>query len=181
VETHDVYADEWDVMTKLRDAHDGDYDQLDKGTVEYKQNEVHVRTSYDDPAGVSLHNDYGNSLGKLSGKHKGEEHDLVQFKRNAKGGEIYVGVLDQAKYEALVAQGDPKALDHAMIEVMNVQPDGIEFRVPVKYSAGTSTSGPQQITTKDGRYLCVEQNDGNFVVYDKGVPVWDRWSHEAQS
>lgn len=36
-----------------------------------------------------------------------------------------------------------------------------------------------EIRSEDGRYLLAVQGDGNSVVYDNGVPVWDRWSHEA--
>jgi len=42
----------------------------------------------------------------------------------------------------------------------------------------------QQVLTIDGRYLLVEQDDQNAVVYDLHRPpaeraVWDRWSYEA--
>jgi len=174
-------------MSEILNAHPGDYIQLQQGVFQFEANEVHLRTSYDDPPGVSLHNDYGNSLGKLSGKHNGEEQVLLQMKRvPGKGGEFYLGVLDQAKYQALQAQGDPQALDHAMIEAINVKPDGIEFRLPVRHSAGVvngpSGTTPQQFTSHDQRYLCVEQGDGNLVVYDQqrnGIAAWDRVSYEA--
>jgi hypothetical protein len=38
---------------------------------------------------------------------------------------------------------------------------------------------PMEIQSKDGRYLLAVQDDGNVVVYDRGRPVWDRWTHEA--
>ena len=175
-------------MSKLFDAHAGDYVQLDQGLLDFEGNELHLKTAYNDPPAVSFHNDFGDSLGKLSGKHNGEEQVLVQFKRNAAGGEFYLGVLDQAKYVDLQAKGDPKALDHAMIEAMNVSAAGIEFRLPVKFSAGqaTPTPGPLdpptngvQLGTLDGRYIVADQSDGNLVVYDRGIAVWDRWSYEA--
>lgn len=31
----------------------------------------------------------------------------------------------------------------------------------------------------DGNYLLAKQDDGNLVVYDSGVAVWDKWSYEA--
>lgn len=39
---------------------------------------------------------------------------------------------------------------------------------------------PGEIQTADGRYILVDQGDGNAVVYDRGRPVWDRWTYEAR-
>lgn len=36
-----------------------------------------------------------------------------------------------------------------------------------------------ELRSFDGRYTAYDQGDGNFVVYDHGVAVWDRWSYEA--
>lgn len=38
-----------------------------------------------------------------------------------------------------------------------------------------------EIHSSDGRYVCYDQDDGNFVVYDARTmtPLWDRFSHEA--
>ena len=36
-----------------------------------------------------------------------------------------------------------------------------------------------EITSDDGRYVLAVQSDRNVVVYDRGRPVWDRWSYEA--
>jgi hypothetical protein len=37
-----------------------------------------------------------------------------------------------------------------------------------------------EIRTDDDRYLLAVQGDGNAVVYDRGTPIWDRWSYEAR-
>lgn len=34
-------------------------------------------------------------------------------------------------------------------------------------------------TISDGDYLLAKQDDGNSVVYRKGIAVWDKWSYEA--
>jgi len=36
-----------------------------------------------------------------------------------------------------------------------------------------------EIRSDDGRYVLAVQSDRNVVVYDRGRPVWDRWSYEA--
>jgi hypothetical protein len=36
-----------------------------------------------------------------------------------------------------------------------------------------------EIVSADGRYMLAVQGDGNVVVYDRGRPVWDKWTHEA--
>ena len=36
-----------------------------------------------------------------------------------------------------------------------------------------------EITSDDGRYVLAVQGDRNVVVYDRGRPVWDRFSYEA--
>lgn len=36
-----------------------------------------------------------------------------------------------------------------------------------------------EITSDDSRYVLTVQSDRNVVVYDRGRPVWDRWSYEA--
>jgi hypothetical protein len=36
-----------------------------------------------------------------------------------------------------------------------------------------------EIQSEDGRYRLAVQADGNSVVYDRGRPVWDRFSYEA--
>lgn len=40
-----------------------------------------------------------------------------------------------------------------------------------------------EIESFDGRYLCADQGDGNFVVYRKSdmFPLWDRWSYEDRN
>jgi len=162
-------------MSKLRDIQPGDYEQLSRGTVEYQTNEMHLHSADDDPSGVSFHNDHGNHLGKLSGKHNGREHALLQFKRNADGGEIYIGLLDEALYNKLVASGDPDPLDHATIEVINMTVKGIEFRVPVKFSAGGGSPVPPtdgnydgaQFNGSEGKFVYARQTDGHDVLYKR--------------
>ncbi len=36
-----------------------------------------------------------------------------------------------------------------------------------------------EITSDDGRYVLAVQGDRNVVVYDRGRPIWDRFSYEA--
>lgn len=55
---------------------------------------------------------------------------------------------------------------------------GIPSQPPTQLPPSQTGSG-QEIHSVDERYLAADQADGNFVVYDKGKAVWDRWSYEA--
>lgn len=165
-------------MAKIQDVNDGDYFQLPWGRAIFHNNEWHLETDRDDPAGISM---IGGAGCKISWKDAGgNEKVLIQLRRNSKGdGEIYVGCLSQ---EVLDTTGN---LDRAMIEVATINPNRAEIRVPVKLSAGTVPGTPLpsepgvQLGTLDGRYIVADQSDGNLVVYDRGIAVWDRWSYEA--
>ena len=39
----------------------------------------------------------------------------------------------------------------------------------------------RDLTSDDGKYYAVQQDDGNFVVYKKPemIPLWDKWSYIA--
>jgi hypothetical protein len=170
-------------VSKLFDAQDGDVITLPWGTVELHNNEVHIRSNVADPPGVSFHG-YGDcrSLGKVSFKINGREMVLIQGKSRDDngGGEIYVGVLDEARFRELEARGDTNALDHAMIEVMNIQAHQIEFKTAVKFPGGAAAVN-DTIWAPDGLSFTQQQADRNFVTYkvdrpfDKGanpVALW---------
>ena len=156
-------------MSRLLTASDGDYIQLPWGELIFHNNEWHLRTSVNDPAGVSF---IGADGSKISWKDKdGNEKVLFQLRQNPKGdGEFYFGTLSMA---VLHQTGN---LDRAMIEVATINPDGVEFRVPVKFSAGSAGVGsgsgePSAIVSPGRRYRAEMQPDGNFVIYDmRGGP-----------
>lgn len=166
-------------MSTLFTAVDGDIIQLPWGEIILHNNELHIRTSVADPPGISL---LGFTGSKISWKDEdGNEKVLFQLRQNAKGdGEYYVGCFSQKAYDGLLAEGGRwalKALDLAMIEVATINPDGIEFRVPVKFSAGiiggagTALAGVSRFVSDNGRYVFNVQGDqgGHIVVYD----TWD--------
>lgn len=168
-------------MRQVGQFDEGDFFQLPWGRFIWRNNEWHLEADpgKNDPPGSSY---IGANGCKISWKDAaGREKALLQMRQNAKGdGEFYLGCLSEKRYSEEVAKRNPNALDAAMIEVMVINPDEVEFRVPVKMSASSVPSGSSQsFMTADGRYLLIEQADGNTVVYDRGNPVWDRWSHEA--
>ena len=171
-------------MTKLFDALDGDYGQLPWGRLEYHNNEIHIVTDRGDAAGLSFR---GATNSKVSWKDAGgSEKVLLILRENAKGqGEFYFGCFSPQKYAEMVAKGGgwaEKALDLAMIELATLNPDGLEVRVPVKFSAGTvggavpAASGgvSNKIVSPDGRLeLDIQNADApGLVVYMDGKPVW---------
>jgi hypothetical protein len=159
-------------MAQLFVANDGDYVQLPWGVVEFHNNELHLKTSVNDPAGLSFR---GADGCKVSWKDdNGREKALLQLRRNPQNnGEFYFGCLDEARYAQLVARGDSNALDHAMIEVFTLSATQAEFRVPVKLSAG-ATGSLQGVTdtlwSPDGMWFVQQQTDGNFVKYGAVTP-----------
>jgi hypothetical protein len=160
-------------MSKLFEAQDGDYIQLPWAKFVFHNNEWHVDgRGVNDPTGGSF---LGGNGCKLSWKNEqGEEMVLFQMRRNQDNdGEYYFGALNQAKYQELLAKGDQNALDHAMIEVATINPKGIEFRVPVKFSAGALGLigiNNDTIWSPDGLSFTQQQNDKNFVTYKVDRP-----------
>lgn len=173
-------------MSQVFSAREGDTIALPWGEIELHNNEVHIRSNVADPPGVSFHG-YGDckSLGKVSFKMDGKETVLIQGKRTEDGsGEVYLGVLD-----ANILQ-QTGSLDRAMVEAVNITARGIEFRVPVGFSAGVTRGGV--VTTPsgavdtmwapDGLSFTQQQTDQNFVTYvvtspyDKGANPRAIWS-----
>lgn len=176
-------------MSRQMELQDGDYFALPWGRVEYHNNELHVVTTVDDPAGISY---VGADGCKMSWKDKdGNEKVLLQMRQNAVGdGEFYLGALSVARHLWARAHNLSNALDYAMLEVATLNPDRVEFRVPVKFSAGVvggATSSGDTLWSIDGRFFVQIQGDGNFVKYralapfDKAhaVPEWASGASEA--
>lgn len=169
-------------MAKLFDAKDGDYIQLEGGKIIFHKNEMHFEAdpSWNDPTGTSY---LGSDGCKQSWKGAdGREKVLVQMRRNPKNdGEVYVGVLSEKRFNELTAKGDTNALDHAMLEVFTINPDGAEFRVPVKMSAGGGVVGgpapttqfPNKLVSPDGHLeLDIQNADApGAVLYQDGVAI----------
>ena len=71
--------------------------------------------------------------------------------------------------------------DQQFKRVARFRHDGIEFFVPV------NLSGADRMTSNNGRFVTVQQGDGNFVTYDTeiapvGTPaaaVWSAWGGKA--
>jgi hypothetical protein len=161
-------------MSTLINAKDGDVIQLPWGQVVFHNNEVHIVSTVDDPPAISfIAPGPGTGLGKVSFKdHAGREVVLLQGKVSANGGgEIYVGVLDGAKYAALTNMGDRNALDKAMTEVVNIQAGLIEFKVPTNLATG-SAGRVTRFYSDDGRFCFNVQGpgsgqpDGAVIQYD---------------
>jgi len=169
-------------MSKIFEAQDGDYIQLPWAKFVFHNNEAHIDgRGVNDPTGFSF---LGGNGTKLSYKNEqGEEMVLFQMRKNQNGdGEYYFGVLDQSKYAELQANGDSNALDHAMIEVATLNPDGLEIRVPIKAAAGFVGAGPtvaasDTLWAPDGLSFVQMQNDKNYVVYSTTVPFSKDSSH----
>lgn len=165
-------------MSRQMTLADGDYFELPWGRAEWHNNELHLVTSVNDPAGISFR---GANGCKVSWKNAaGEEKALLQLRQDRDGnGEYYIGAVDQG---VLAATGN---LDRAMIELATLSPKGIEFRVPVKFSAG---GGVGKITdtmwAPNGLFFTQQQDDGNFVTYAasapyskaNATPVWSAWT-----
>lgn len=157
---------------QIFNAHDGDYISLPWGRIVFHNNEWHLETDKNDPAGISF---IGGDGAKISWKDgAGREKALLQLRRNQyNNGEFYLGCLDEARFNQLVAQGDPNPLDHAMIEVATVTTTGVEFRVPVKLSAGAIgpiTGVSDTLWSPDGMWFTQQQTDGNLVKYKATIP-----------
>lgn len=156
---------------------DGDYFELPWGRIVFHNNELHIETHVNDPAGISY---LGADGCKMSWKDSaGQEKVLFQMRRNAKGeGEFYFAAFSQARYDEMIARGGAwaaKALDLAMVELATINPDGCELRVPLKCSAGVAGGAnvlgvPDTMWAPTGLFFTQQQTDGNFVTYKVDVP-----------
>jgi hypothetical protein len=162
-------------MSRQMTLADGDYFELPWGRAEWHNNELHLVSSVNDPAGISFR---GANGCKVSWKDSaGNEKALLQLRQKANGdGEYYLGAYSEAEFQRT------HNLDRAMIEVATISPGGIEFRVPVKFSAGGGVV-TDTMWAPSGLYFTQQQADGNFVTYralapfDKAnaQPVWSAW------
>ncbi len=169
-------------MAKLFEVQEGDYIQLPWAQLVFYKNEWHLDGgNVNDPTGISFRGGNGCKVSWKSAN--GEERVLLQLRQNPnQDGEYYLGALDQSRYADLQAKGDPNALDHAMIEVMTINSDGVEFRVPIKASAGIVGMSaptilpegfPNKIVSPDGRLeLDIQNADApGCVMYFDGVAI----------
>lgn len=164
-------------------VNDGDYITLPWGRVEFHNNELHVVSTVNDPAGLSFR---GGDGSKVSYKPSdGIETVLLQLRRMRNGdGEFYFGALNRAEYDR-TGNGD-----RAMKEIATFNVTGVEFRVPVKFSAGVAVGAAGGSTTDtmwapSGLVFTQQQDDGNFVTYrvtrpyDKSASpcaMWSAWT-----
>ena len=73
--------------------------------------------------------------------------------------------------------------DPQFIKVLECKWDGIHMRVPL-IGVGASSGQPDRMTSGNGRFVTVQQDDGNFVTYDRtrgevGTPAAAVWASGA--
>lgn len=146
------------------------------GYIEYGLNEVSIVSTVEDPPAVRLATEGGKCVGKVSFNAKrGDtqyEIGLIRVNEEPVGsgrGEMYFGVTDTV------------GSDDGMKEAILISPDRIEMskRVIFKSGADVESGGGRvsEMWSQDGRYVTVQQGDGNFVTYDTVGAEWKAtWS-----
>lgn len=95
----------------------------------------------------------------------------------------------QGEIGVCVWNGQEPFGDATQIKVMEIRGTEVEFKVPVKLSAGVSgLNAGDRMTSSNGRFVTIQQNDGNFVTYDAqlgpiGSPdaaIWSAWGGKIE-
>lgn len=151
----------------------------------YDDNEIEIVSTISDPPKVRLAVQAGkpeSNLGSLSfnirrddGRHEEYGYIMGRLTANKDAGAVYVALRPAGQQDCR--------------SVLYIDPNVAIFGVPVVAPGGGVGGGPvDKMVSNNGRFVTVQQGDGNFVTYDlqlgpEGDPnaaVWSAWSGRIQ-
>ena len=146
-----------------------------RGTVKVEGNEILTDSKVLDAAAVRV----GAPRGLTSGGGGKFSYDVLL--PNGTRREIALTTAGEGvngpEWGLTILRKDGNTRDEDQIRVIEATAEGIEFRVPISAPNIARRPTGDSITSADGRFTTVIQNDGNLVTYEAIDLTWcPRWS-----